>query len=152
MPIRARAAWSCSPSSACSSACSLSVAAASARASSPMPSTISSPVWSSLCSVQDTFSDSMHPIPLLALKKLLSIFPPSCRFFLDMCVLRFYTFINCKKYLQVDATSSKGRIGKWQPRKQRRSPRRRPQKRQQKRSSGTSNQRQHIRGAHPAFP
>jgi len=27
-----------------------------------------------------------------------------------MCALRFYTFINCKKYLQLDAKSSKGRI------------------------------------------
>ena len=27
-----------------------------------------------------------------------------------MCAFRFYTFINCKNHLQVDAKSSKGRI------------------------------------------
>src|SRR5271166_2962747 len=62
-------------------------------------------------------------------------------------------------YCRIDANHRKGRIGKWQQRKQpRRHPRkRRPQRRPQRRSSGPSNQRQQyqkaiLRGTHSASP
>lgn len=47
----------------------------------------------------------------------------------------------------------KGRIGKWQLRKQpRRHPRRRPRRKPRRRSNGSTNQRQTPRGTHKAFP
>jgi hypothetical protein len=69
-------------------------------------------------------------------KKLLTIFPPSSRFSLDIDATQFYTFFNCNiRIAEIDATHRKGRIGKWQLRKQpRRHPQRRPRRRPRKRS------------------
>ena len=53
----------------------------------------------------------------------------------------------------IDATHRKGRIGKWQLRKQpRRHPRRRPRRKPQRRSNGSTNQKATLRGTHKASP
>src|SRR5579863_6303652 len=92
-------------------------------------------------------------------KKLLTIFPLSRRFFLDIIAAQFYTFNNCNVFIaDIDATHRKGRIGKWQLRKQpRRQPRKHPRRRRQRRprrrsSSGLPTQKATLRGTHKASP